>query len=546
MKLFSNWSIKRKFFVLVLLLNLVAVAAFTTYIYQLRVKSILSEIDAKLNSASLALPMILGESYFDKAGEANAIDEQTYKENTIKIQHFAQKAGVTYLYSMIVVDGKVLYISDSASAEEVEKDFYNHYLLEDESPEWYTPDILEKMSPRTIEVTDKYGHFRSLAYPMQTAKGKKYIVGADFRIEKLNSMLQEVFVESILIGALILLFSLGITLYAGASLARRLVNASEQIRHIAEEKDLSKSIHDDAGDEVGAMVRVFGQFTRLLARLIGNIKTASENNIRISHKMTESTDHVSASARNGSECIEVVVKNTDVIRAHAVNAADEAKHAQADIENVSRLMSAAKQKIEQMARQIDASLTANKGLNVHFEHVRADVGKITQVLGQITGIAEQTNLLALNAAIEAARAGEVGRGFAVVADEVRTLAGQTQSTLAETQKVVNSIMSTIEATHLQIEEQTRLTRFLSQSSEEAIQSFLDSNTLMNTTKASVLNTVNGVGEISRSINDISGQLSGAVNAVNETFTSMQQMRELAIEANQATTELQRAVSAFRV
>ncbi|HET8705132.1 MAG TPA: hypothetical protein VFM46_02425, partial [Pseudomonadales bacterium] len=136
--------------------------------------------------------------------------------------------------------------------------------------------------------------------------------------------------------------------------------------------------------------------------------------------------------------------------------------------------------------------------------------------------------------------------FAVVADEVRTLAGQTQSTLAETQKVVNSIMSTIEATHLQIEEQTRLTRFLAQSSEEAIQSFLDSNTLMVTTRTSVLNTVNGVAEISRSISDISSQLAGAVAAVNETFTSMHHMKQLAEEANFATTELQSAVSAFRV
>jgi methyl-accepting chemotaxis protein len=63
--------------------------------------------------------------------------------------------------------------------------------------------------------------------------------------------------------------------------------------------------------------------------------------------------------------------------------------------------------------------------------------KIGDIIKLIRNIAGQTNLLALNATIEAARAGEAGRGFAVVASEVKSLAVQTAKA---TEDIANHIL----------------------------------------------------------------------------------------------------------
>jgi methyl-accepting chemotaxis protein len=110
------------------------------------------------------------------------------------------------------------------------------------------------------------------------------------------------------------------------------------------------------------------------------------------------------------------------------------------------------------------------------------------IVGLINTIAGQINLLALNATIESAREGEAGRGFAVVAQEVKNLANQAakateqigneingvQSISGEVVKALDSIRGSIEimrdnvvATAASVEEQSAVTRDMSQNMQQA-------------------------------------------------------------------------------
>ena len=71
----------------------------------------------------------------------------------------------------------------------------------------------------------------------------------------------------------------------------------------------------------------------------------------------------------------------------------------------------------------------------------------------IGNFATQTRLLALNATIEAARSGEFGKGFTVIAQEVSKLSNQSSETSKNILDMTTMIMSNIEATVKEIEEE---------------------------------------------------------------------------------------------
>ena len=135
--------------------------------------------------------------------------------------------------------------------------------------------------------------------------------------------------------------------------------------------------------------------------------------------MNEMTATVHEVARNAEETARA---SQDVLGQTA--AGDKlARDSQADIENLSEAVEAAKRVIEDLREE-------SRG-----------IGSVVDVISKI---ASETNLLALNAAIEAARAGEQGRGFAVVADEVRNLASHTQQSTDEIQQMVKKIQQSAE------------------------------------------------------------------------------------------------------
>ncbi|WP_159440339.1 methyl-accepting chemotaxis protein [Vibrio quintilis] len=265
--------------------------------------------------------------------------------------------------------------------------------------------------------------------------------------------------------------------------------SAKDIPSSSNELDIISAAVDTLQAEVSKIVQVSEQSMDELAQNQRNITDIVHRNQQNCERELTAVEQVATAATELSSTAADVAMN-------ATNAEEATSGAMSVVSASSDTL----KRSEDITRQVRASMVESAGtvneLRVHSE-------KISEVIEVINSISEQTNLLALNAAIEAARAGDYGRGFAVVADEVRALAGKTQQSTVDIQKII-----------LQLQEQ----------SKKADESMHQNSTLM------------------EEAGEISDELSEAFKSISEKISIVSEINALVATASEEQSSVTQDIS----
>ena len=191
-------------YTLIVYFTIVILVGWAIYEREHRLK--LAQIDAQLLQMVYTTNKTFGYDYVDRYTHKTPPSPEEFNQFIATANHLAAKLEASYLY-VVVQEGDSFYFiisneQENDPTEGLAVTFWEHYA---QPPSELIKAFQTQQLVFSPVYTDKWGTFHSVFVPMISPKGKKYVVGADIAVEEIQTLLLNVFLQTLAIAVLFLL-----------------------------------------------------------------------------------------------------------------------------------------------------------------------------------------------------------------------------------------------------------------------------------------------------------------------------------------------------
>jgi methyl-accepting chemotaxis protein len=305
------------------------------------------------------------------------------------------------------------------------------------------------------------------------------------------------------------------------------------------EGDLGISVTVDAGDaDTAEARRAYENIGEAVRKSAASVRSA----IMDISKTTDELLHAAHTLNNVSQQMTASADET-AAQANVVSAASEqvSRNVQTVASGADQMGASIKEIAKNTAeatRVAQAAVQTADATNQTIAKLGQSSAEIGQVIKVITSIAQQTNLLALNATIEAARAGEAGKGFAVVANEVKELAKETAKATEDIGRKIDTIQTDTNGAVSAIGEIGTVINQISDIQTTIASAVEEQSVTSNEISRNLAEAAKGNIDITRNV-------TGVAEAARSTTAGAAETQESAKSLEQIAMQLKQLVSRFK-